>query len=116
MPYDTGARVRLTRDVQVTAAGGAFPGPLFLGGGLAGVVTGVAQDNGGGRNYLAEFDEQVRGAHLSGFATGLLDDLRQQVARAGGAGTGGAARTRYKVRFENGFVLDGLEEEALTVA
>ncbi|MFC5663966.1 hypothetical protein ACFP3U_13345 [Kitasatospora misakiensis] len=128
MAYDTGARVRLTRDVQVTghgtAGGAGGPGPLFLGGGLAGTVTGVGTQagGGGGRDYVAEFDQQVRGVPLTGFAAGLVDDLRQKVVRAqaagagGGVGPGAGTRTVYRVRFENGFVLDGLEEDALTPA
>ncbi|MEU6237532.1 hypothetical protein, partial [Kitasatospora sp. NPDC047058] len=45
MPYETGAKVKLTRDAQVTGvdtvARMGFPGPLFLAEGLTGTVTGV---------------------------------------------------------------------------
>ncbi|GAA1388279.1 hypothetical protein GCM10009639_14570 [Kitasatospora putterlickiae] len=116
MAYDTGARVRLTREVQVTAhgtaAGGGFPGALFLAEGLAGIVTGVEQGSGGvAQDRLASFDEQVR--HLPGLTAGLFEDLRQQAIRAGVFGSGAGTRTSYKVQFANGFVLDGLEEDWL---
>lgn len=47
MPYETGAKVKLTRDVQLTANDTAarigFPGPLCLAEGLQGIVTGSAR-------------------------------------------------------------------------
>ncbi|MFF2350626.1 hypothetical protein ACFVVL_12660 [Kitasatospora sp. NPDC058115] len=119
MPYDTGARVKLTREVQLTAHGtataGGFPGALFLAEGLTGVVIEVGKGVGGvAQDHLAAFDHQVRGSHLSGFAAGLVDDLRQQVIRMSAHGPGAGARSTYKVRFDNGFVLDGLDEDRLT--
>ncbi|MFF8770641.1 hypothetical protein [Kitasatospora sp. NPDC015120] len=118
MPYDTGSRVRLTREVQVTAhgtaAGGGFSGALFLAEGLAGIVTGVTQGSAGAaQDHLAAFDQQLRGGQLPSFAAGLVDDLRQQVVRMSLHGTAAGARTTYKVQFANGFVLDGLEEDWL---
>ncbi|MEU1287647.1 hypothetical protein [Kitasatospora sp. NPDC005856] len=122
MPYEIGAKVKLTRDVQVTAggtgAGTGFPGSLSLAGGLAGIVTGSTPEAGGvSSDMLASFDRQTRGVRLDAFAAGLLDDARQRLIGQGafGAGAGGGG-TRYRVRFENGFVLDGLEEGVLTEA
>ncbi|MFF7454450.1 hypothetical protein [Kitasatospora sp. NPDC008115] len=113
--------MRLTREVQVTAhgaaAGGGFPGALFLAEGLTGIVTAVSQGSAGAyQDHLAAFEQQVRGSHLSGFAAGMVDDLRQQVIRMSLQGTGAGARTTYKVRFDNGFVLDALEEDWLAAA
>ncbi|MER7706695.1 hypothetical protein ABTX81_27840 [Kitasatospora sp. NPDC097605] len=121
MPYDTGARVKLTRDVPVTAVGavttGGFPGALYLAEGLAGVVTGVTKGGGGtAEDMLASFDQQIRDSHLPGFSAALVDDLRQQFIQRGAFATGIGTPTRYKVRFENGFVLDGLEENWLAAA
>ncbi|MFJ9445924.1 hypothetical protein ACIRRH_29315 [Kitasatospora sp. NPDC101235] len=121
MPYETGAKVRLTRDVQVTADGTAartgFPGPLFLAEGLQGIVTGSAKEAGGvAQDHLASFDQQIRGRQFDPFAAGLIENLRQQVIQHSGYDGGAGARIRYKVRFENGFVLDGLEEDWLTGA
>ncbi|MFD2009668.1 hypothetical protein [Streptomyces narbonensis] len=51
-PYEIGAKVKLTRDVQVTAidtaGGNGCPGPLCLAEDLEGVVTGSADEAGGG--------------------------------------------------------------------
>lgn len=125
MPYATGTKVKLAKDVQVTANDTAvrigLPGPLFLAEGLKGVVAGSTQDTGGvAQNALARFDEQLRGVQLQGFAADLVGNLRQQVvqyeAANTGPSTGGGTRTRYRVRFENGFVLDGIEEGWLTEA
>jgi len=121
MPYETGAKVKLTRDAQVTGvdtvARMGFPGPLFLAEGLTGTVTGVAKEAGGAaQDYLASFEQQIRGSQFDSFTAGLVDDLRQRVIRHSAYGAGGVARIRYRVRFENGFVLDGLEEEWLTGA
>ncbi|MFE5584032.1 hypothetical protein [Kitasatospora sp. NPDC056531] len=121
MPYEIGAKVKLTRDVQVTAdgtaAGTGFPGPLFLAGGLAGIVTGSATEAGGAsQSMLASFEQQVRGVRLDGFAAGLVEDLRQRVIGLGAVDAGVGAQIRYRVRFENGFVLGGLEEGWLTGA
>ncbi|MEU6622640.1 hypothetical protein ABZ926_18005 [Streptomyces litmocidini] len=121
MPYETGAKVRLTRDVQVTAddtaARSGLPGPLFLAEGLRGVVTGAAERTGGGvQDPLAAFDHEVRGVRFDPFAAGLIDDLRQRVIRHGASGGGAGGRIGYRVRFENGFVLDGLREDWLTGA
>ncbi|MBO1416454.1 hypothetical protein [Streptomyces sp. FH025] len=77
----------------------------------------MAQEAGGPvQDHLASFDQQLRNARLDGFAASLVGDLRQQLVQAGGAGTGAGARTTYRVRFENGFVLGGLEEARLTSA
>lgn len=122
MPYEIGAKVRLTRDVQVTpdgmAAGMGLPGPLFLAEGLAGVVTGSAKEAGGvSPDMLAGFEQQLRDGRFGSHTPGLLDDLRQRVVgMALGTGAGVGTQTRYKVRFENGFVLGGLEEGWLTGA
>ncbi|MFB8238719.1 hypothetical protein ACFC58_19410 [Kitasatospora purpeofusca] len=123
MPYPIGAKVKLTRDVPVTADGRAagigFPGPLSLATGLTGTVTGAGQASTGTADALrASFEEQLRGARLDSFATALVDDLRQRViaATAPGAGPGAGTGTSYRVRFDNGFVLDGLDESALTPA
>ncbi|WP_328953449.1 hypothetical protein [Kitasatospora purpeofusca] len=121
MPYAIGARVKLTRDVPVTAdgrtAGTGSPGPLSLATGLTGTVTGAAQDSGGTADALrASFDEQLRGARLDSFAAGLVDDLRQRVIAATAPGTGTGTGTSYRVRFDNGFILDGLDESSLTPA
>ncbi|MGW0885191.1 hypothetical protein [Streptomyces sp. NPDC002671] len=123
MPYEIGAKVKLTRDVQVTADGTAarigFPGPLFLAGGLAGIVTdtGLAKEAGGAsQDMLANFDQQIRDVRLEGFAAGLVEDLRQRVIGPGAFDAGVGAQIRYRVRFENGFVLGGLEEGWLTGA
>ncbi|MFI8460227.1 hypothetical protein [Kitasatospora sp. NPDC085464] len=121
MPYETGAKVKLTRDVQVTADGGAArggsPGPLFLAEGLQGIVTGSAKEAGGGaQGHLASFDQQIRGQQFDPFAASLIDNLRQRVIQHSAYDGGAGARIRYRVRFENGFVLDGLEEEWLTGA
>ncbi|MEU7074012.1 hypothetical protein AB0B30_32125 [Streptomyces narbonensis] len=121
MPYEIGAKVKLTRDVQVTAidtAGGiGFPGPLCLAEGLQGVVTGSADEAGGVvRDGLAEFERQVRGVQFDRFTAGVIDNLRQQIIRQGGIDAGVGTQIRYRVRFENGFVLGGLEEGWLTGA
>ncbi|MEK2494847.1 hypothetical protein WN990_35420 [Kitasatospora purpeofusca] len=133
MSYAIGARVKLTRDVPVTAdgraAGPGATGPLSLAGGLAGTVTGASagQSSAGTTGTTADalragFEEQVRGARLDSFASALVDDLRQRVIAATGPGTGFGAgtapgtSTSYRVRFDNGFVLDGLDESALTPA
>ncbi|MGV4986684.1 hypothetical protein ACVB8X_12620 [Streptomyces sp. NRAIS4] len=115
MPYEAGTRVMLTRDVQVTAddtaTRGGVPGPLFLAEGLAGTVMGSTTEGGrAGQDYLASFDQQIRGHRFDAFAASLIDDLRQNVARAGAVNAGAGARTTYRVRFDNGSVLDGLEE------
>ncbi|MFB7471654.1 hypothetical protein [Kitasatospora sp. NPDC056184] len=119
MPYSAGANVRLTREVQVTAGGAAAgagsPGALFLAEGLVGIVTGVANEaRGAAQAALAEFDQQVRGSHFSGFTAHVVDGLRQQIIQQGAFDTGAGARAQYRVRFENGFVLDGLDEDCLT--
>ncbi|MGW4892900.1 hypothetical protein ACWEQL_11675 [Kitasatospora sp. NPDC004240] len=119
MPYEIGAKVRLTRDVQVTADGTAarldVPGPLFLAQGLTGVVTGSAKEAGGAsQDMLASFEQQIRGARFDSFTAGLMDDIRQRIIAAGASAPGAGARIGYRVRFENGFVLDGLEEGWLT--
>ncbi|KQV15681.1 MULTISPECIES: hypothetical protein [unclassified Kitasatospora] len=120
MPYEIGARVKLTRDVQVTTDGAAVrtghPGPLFLAEGLAGIVTGSAKEAGGAQDHLASFEQAIRGSQFDGFTTHLIEDLRQRVIRQGGSGTGVGAQVRYRVRFENGFVLDGLDGDWLTEA
>ncbi|MER7755191.1 hypothetical protein [Kitasatospora sp. NPDC097643] len=121
MPYETGARVRLTRDVQLTADDAAartgLPGPLFLAEGLSGVVTGSAMEAGGpAQDGLAAFDQQIRGGRYDSFTNSLIDNLRQQVVRHSAYDAGAGARIRYRVRFENGFVLAGLEEDWLTGA
>ncbi|MCG6495510.1 hypothetical protein [Kitasatospora sp. A2-31] len=121
MPYEPGAKVKLTRDTQVTGDGTAgragLPGPLFLAQGLEGVVTGVAAGAGGAAEAaLAAFDQQIGGARFDGFTTHLLDNLRQQVIGNGASAAGAGSRTRYRVRFVNGFVLDGLEEDWLAGA
>ncbi|WP_395297425.1 hypothetical protein ACF9IK_31270 [Kitasatospora hibisci] len=124
MPYEPGAKVKLTRDARVTGAGTAggtgLPGPLFPARGLEGVVTGVAEGTGGvARDALAPFDRPIGGARYDGFTTHLLDNLRQQVIPNGAFAVGAwtwawawaGPRTAYRVRFVNGFVLDGLEED-----
>ncbi|WP_030396187.1 hypothetical protein [Kitasatospora purpeofusca] len=124
MSYAIGARVKLTRDVPVTADGRAAglgaPGPLSLAGGLVGTVTGAGPASAGTTGTAdalrASFEEQVRGARLDSFATALVDDLRQRVIAATGPGAGFAPGTGYRVRFDNGFILDGLDESALTPA
>ncbi|MFE6848950.1 hypothetical protein [Streptomyces sp. NPDC057686] len=121
MPYETGARVKLTKDVQVTANETAarigFPGPLCLAEGLEGIVTGSAKEAGGvAQDGLAEFERQIRGVQFDGFTADLIDNLRQQIIQHGGFGAGVGAQIRYRVRFENGFVLGGLEEDWLTRA
>ncbi|RKT09756.1 hypothetical protein BX285_6860 [Streptomyces sp. 1114.5] len=121
MPYEIGAKVKLTRDVQVTAddtaARSGLPGPLSLAAGLAGIVSGSAQEAGGAAtNWVAAFDREVRPGQLQGFAAGLVQNLRQQVVAQGGHDGGVGARIRYRVRFENGFVLDGIEEDWLAGA
>ncbi|MDY0816195.1 hypothetical protein [Kitasatospora purpeofusca] len=119
MPYEIGAKVKLTRDVAVTAdgraAGPGSPGALSLATGLTGTVTGAAQDSGSAAEALrASFEEQLRGARLDSFAAGLVDGLRQRVIAATAPGTG--TGTGYRVRFDNGFILDGLDESSLTPA
>ncbi|MFD8752864.1 hypothetical protein ACFV0O_18065 [Kitasatospora sp. NPDC059577] len=121
MPYEIGAKVRLTGDVQVTAdgtaAGAGFPGPLFLAGGLAGIVTGSTKEAGRvSQDMLASFDRQVRDSRLQGFAADLVEGLRQRVVVPGAFDAGAGAQIRYTVRFENGFVLGGIEEGRLTGA
>ncbi|MFD7977348.1 hypothetical protein [Streptomyces sp. NPDC059071] len=121
MPYETGAKVRLTRDVQVTgndaAAGAGGPGPLFLAEGLQGVVTGSARAAGGmAQDALASFDQQVGGQRFDGFTTALIGDLRQRLIQQGAFDAVVGDRIGYRVRFENGFVLDGLQEDCLTRA
>ncbi|GAA2810120.1 hypothetical protein RMN57_07305 [Kitasatospora sp. CM 4170] len=123
MPYQPGAKVKLTRDTQVTGDGPAgrpgLPGPLFLAQGLEGIVTGVAEGPGGvAEAALASFDQQIGGARFDAFTTHMLENLRQQVIGNGAfaAGAGSGARTRYRVQFVNGFVLDGLEEDWLAGA
>ncbi|MFD9410127.1 hypothetical protein ACFWBN_24375 [Streptomyces sp. NPDC059989] len=122
MPYETGAKVKLTRDVQLTANDTAarigFPGPLCLAEGLEGIVTGSAKEAGGGmaQDGLAEFERRVRGVQFDGHTAGIIDNLRQQIIRHGGLDAGVGAQIRYRVRFENGFVLGGLEEGWLTEA
>ncbi|MFF8837619.1 hypothetical protein [Streptomyces sp. NPDC015130] len=122
MPYETGAKVKLTRDVQVTANDTAgrigFPGPLCLAEGLVGVVTGSANEAGGGlaQDGLAEFERQVRGAQFDAFTAGVIDNLRQQIIQRGGIDAGVGTQIRYRVRFDNGFVLGGLDEGWLTAA
>ncbi|MEV7021790.1 hypothetical protein [Kitasatospora sp. NPDC093558] len=116
MAYETGARVRLTRDFQVTAAG-SVPGPLCLAEGLAGIVVGSTKEAGGvDQDRLASFDQQMRGYRFDGFAASLVEDLRQKVTRLGAFDAGAGGRTTYRVRFDNGFVLGGLEEDWLTGA
>ncbi|MFG2874520.1 transposase [Streptomyces sp. NPDC048337] len=121
MPYETGAKVKLTRDVQVTANDTAArigcPGPLCLAEGLEGIVTGSAKEAGGAaQDGLAEFERRIRGVQFDGFTAGVLDNLRQQIIQHGGIDAGVGAQIRYRVRFENGFVLGGLEEGWLTEA
>ncbi|MFF4011769.1 hypothetical protein [Streptomyces sp. NPDC001717] len=121
MPYETGAKVKLTRDVQVTANDTpgriGFAGPLYLAEGLAGIVTDSATEAGGAAQAgLAEFERQIRGAQFDGFTTGVIDNLRQRIIQHGGLDTGVGAQIKYRVRFENGFVLGGLEEGWLTEA
>lgn len=123
MPYEVGAQVRLVKDVQVggndTAGRIGFPGPLFLAEGLRGVVTGSAQvePRGMAQDALAEFDRRVGGRQYDVHAAGLLGHVREQIIRHGAVDSGGAgARIGYQVRFENGFVLHGLEEDWLTRA
>ncbi|MFE5559871.1 hypothetical protein [Streptomyces sp. NPDC056544] len=121
MPYETGAKVKLIRDVQLTANDTAarigFPGPLCLAEGLEGIVTGSAKEAGGvAQDGLAEFERRVRGVQFDGHTAGLIDSLRQQIIRHGGLDSGVGAQIRYRVRFENGFVLGGLEEGWLTEA
>ncbi|MFD0279248.1 hypothetical protein ACFVHB_35875 [Kitasatospora sp. NPDC127111] len=121
MPYEIGAKVRLTRDVQLTADGTAaaigLPGPLFLAGGLTGIVTDAAKETGGvTQDMLAGVEQQIRAARLDPFSAGLLEDLRQRFIGPGAFDAGVGARITYKVRFENGFVLGGLEEAWLTEA
>ncbi|BFV60439.1 hypothetical protein KCMC57_up55430 [Kitasatospora sp. CMC57] len=106
MAYASGARVRLTRDVQVTgddtAARTGRPGPLFLAEGLAGVVTGSTKEAGGvPQDNLASFEQAARGGQFDSFTAGLIDDLHQRVIRMGvsdpesalGSDTGCASRT-----------------------
>lgn len=122
MSYETGAKVKLTRDVQVTGDGAAartgFPGPLFLAGGLEGVVTVVTREGAGGglQDELAAFEKRIRDGQFQGFAAHLVEDLRQQLIRHGAFDTVAGTRIRYGVRFENGFVLHGLEADVLTEA
>ncbi|MFJ7068146.1 hypothetical protein [Streptomyces sp. NPDC101115] len=121
MPYETGAKVRLTRDVQVTgntaAAGTSGPGPLYLAEGLQGVVTGSARGAGGpAQEALASFDQQLGANRFDSFTTAMLDDLRQRLIRQGAFDSVVGDRVGYRVRFENGFVLDGLQEDWLTRA
>ncbi|MFE9633526.1 hypothetical protein [Streptomyces sp. NPDC006463] len=121
MPYETGAKVKLTRDVQVTANDSAmrigFPGPLFLAEGLGGIVTGTAKEASGfAQEQVAFFEQQIRDAQLKGFAASLVEQFRQQVIGHGVYGAGVGTQIRYRVRFENGFVLDGLAEDSLTGA
>ncbi|MFI1170167.1 hypothetical protein [Streptomyces melanogenes] len=121
MPYETGAKVKLTRDVQVTANDTAprvgYPGPLFLAEGLVGIVTGAAKESGGyAQEQLALLDQQIRAGHLPGDATLLLEQLRQQIFGPAAYGAGAGSQLRYRVRFENGFVLDGLGEDWLAQA
>ncbi|MFE1905989.1 hypothetical protein ACFW96_20325 [Streptomyces gardneri] len=119
MPYETGAKVRLTRDVQVTAddtaARRGLPGPLYLAEGLGGVVTGVTQESGGGaQDQLADFDQRFRDSRFEPHAARFIGELRQHLVRQGGFDAGVGTRTKYRVRFENGFVLSGVEEDWLT--
>ncbi|MEW2416388.1 hypothetical protein AB0953_22055 [Streptomyces sp. NPDC046866] len=122
MPYETGAKVKLTREVQVTsdgtAAGAGFAGPLFLAEGLEGIVTGSAGEAGGFAREHEVLDQQIREGRLKGFTADLVEQLRQQVVGQALYGTGAGVGTgiRYRVRFENGFVLDGLGEDCLTAA
>ncbi|MFD8416159.1 hypothetical protein ACFV2Q_31175 [Streptomyces sp. NPDC059650] len=121
MPYEIGAKVRLTRDVQITANDApvriGFPGPLFLGEGLEGIVTGAGQAASSfAQEQVAMFDQQIRQVQLTGFAASLVEQFRQQVVGHGSYDAGVGSQTRYKVRFENGFVLDGLGEDGLTRA
>ncbi|MFI1106304.1 hypothetical protein [Streptomyces melanogenes] len=121
MPYETGARVKLAKDVQVTTTDTAFrigfPGPLFLAEGLGGIVTGSAKEAGGfAQEQAALLDEQIRIARLTSNAASLIEQIRQQVFGPGAYDAGAGARIRYRVRFENGFVLDGLDEDSLTKA
>ncbi|GHG26870.1 hypothetical protein ACFFSH_12740 [Streptomyces filamentosus] len=117
MPYETGAQVRLTEDVPITQGGGGagFAGPLFLAEGLRGVVLGSAREEGGVLGEkLAEFDSQFRSGRFPGHVAALMDDLRRQMVMYGAHAGGGEVRTTYRVRFENGFVLAGVEEGFLS--
>ncbi|KRA80243.1 hypothetical protein ASE09_19290 [Streptomyces sp. Root66D1] len=121
MPYETGAKVKLTRDVQITAsgmaAGAGAPGPLFLAEGLDGVVAGSAKARGGMfQDDIAAFEKQVRDGRFHGYGTGLVEQIREQLARHGAYDAGAGTGIAYRVRFANGFVLDGLDEDALTRA
>lgn len=120
MPYETGAKVKLTRDVQVAAndagARGGYPA-LFPAEGLVGIITGAAKETGGfAQEQAALLEQQIRTGQFSGYA--VLEQLRQQIIgpAAYGAGVGVGSQVRYRVRFENGFVLDGLGEDWLTQA
>ncbi|MFF2774171.1 hypothetical protein ACFVU3_04610 [Streptomyces sp. NPDC058052] len=121
MLYGTGARVRLTRDVQVTgddmAARPGVAGPLFLVEGLTGVVMKAAEGLGGALGAgLAEFEQRIRDGQFQGPAADMVEGLREQLVRQGAYGAAMGTRVRYKVRFDNGFVLDGIEEGWLTEA
>ncbi|OAR25245.1 hypothetical protein A8W25_06240 [Streptomyces sp. ERV7] len=121
MPYETGATVKLARDVQVSANDTAvrvgFPGPLFLAEGLEGIVTGATKEaTGFAQQQAALLDQQIRAALLAGFAADLVDQLRRQIIGHGAYDAGVGAQITYKVRFANGFVLDGLGEDWLTEA
>ncbi|WP_329395103.1 hypothetical protein [Streptomyces melanogenes] len=120
MPYETGAKVKLTRDVQVAAndagARGGYPA-LFLAEGLVGIVTGAAKETGGfAQEQAALLEQQIRTGQFSGYAASMLEQFRQQIIGPGAYGAGVGSQIRYRVRFENGFVLDGLGEDWLTQA
>ncbi|MER5740720.1 hypothetical protein ABT117_34345 [Streptomyces sp. NPDC002262] len=118
MPYETGAKVRLTRDVRVTGEGS--PGPLSLAEGLEGFVEGFTEGTSSGgvaQSALDEVERISRAAQLTGFSAAMMDQVRQQVTRHAAAYAPGAGgRAGYRVRFVNGFVLDGVDEDALTRA
>ncbi|GGY57665.1 hypothetical protein [Streptomyces omiyaensis] len=121
MPYETGARVKLIRDVQITggvpATGGGSAGPLFLGAGATGVVAGAAEAAGGAvEGALADFDRRFAAGRFDGHTTGLMEGIRRQIVSLGATVPGAGGGIRYRVRFENGFVLDGIEEDALAPA
>ncbi|MFF9339926.1 hypothetical protein ACF1CG_09230 [Streptomyces sp. NPDC014773] len=100
MPYETGAKVRLTRDVRVTGEGS--PGPLSPAEGLEGFIEGSAKGapaGGFGQSSIAEAERLARGSQLTGFSAALMDQVRQQVTRHAaaydaGAGAGAGSGTR----------------------
>ncbi|MFJ8132294.1 hypothetical protein [Streptomyces hydrogenans] len=119
MPYETGAKVRLTRDVRV--AGGGSPGALSLAEGLEGFVEGFtegAPSGGIAQSALDEVERITRASRSTGFSAAMMDQVREQVTRHAAAYTppGAGDRTGYRVRFVNGFVLDGVDEDALARA